>query len=152
MCLISYQKDQKLNCKECIWDYCYTPIKQRWSCVCWYLVVTDRVIRSDQWFARGGTEEHCTNISMRKILKTTKKTIHVLERDCPLSICFPGKIAGEWKWDNFLSARTNWVSSFLLSSPSAPGLISSTVTKPKPTRSLGARLLDGGSSGLHDLV
>ena len=45
-----------------------------------------------------------------------------------ISCLFPhGEIGDEWKRDNFLSAGTNWVSSFLLSSPSAPGLVSSTI-------------------------
>ena len=42
------------------------------------------------------------------------------------------KLASQGKRDNFLSAGTNWVNSFLLSSPSAPGLISSTVRTKVP--------------------
>ena len=47
---------------------------------------------------------------------------------CPLLFLrSSGEIGVAGKKGQFLVCRTNWVSSFLLSSPSAPGLISSTV-------------------------
>ena len=52
---------------------------------------------------------------------------------CPLLFLrSSGEIGVAGKKGQFLVCRTNWVSSFLLSSPSAPGLISSTVRNKVP--------------------